>query len=120
SAWSGKRGGVAVASAASGNYIAGAVWPPIVELMIHEFGWRTAYASAAGLCVAVMVPLAFTLRRRAPDHAPGTAIAVTQRSLAAPALSPNGLQGLLMAAGLGSCIDMSLPPVYLSPHCSRR
>ena len=34
--WFEKRRGVAVAIAASGNYIAGAIWPPIVELMIQR------------------------------------------------------------------------------------
>jgi hypothetical protein len=38
--WFEKRRGVAVAIAASGNYIAGAIWPPIVELMIRDYGWR--------------------------------------------------------------------------------
>ena len=62
------RRGIAVGIAASGNYIAGAVWPPIVELMIHDHGWRITYWSAAALCLVTMIPLAVTLRRRAPDH----------------------------------------------------
>ena len=36
-----------VAIAASGNYIAGAIWPPIVGLIIRDHGWRFAYGSAA-------------------------------------------------------------------------
>src|SRR5215475_11143335 len=36
--WFERRRGVAVAIAASGNYIAGTIWPPIVELMIHDHG----------------------------------------------------------------------------------
>jgi MFS family permease len=66
--WFEKRRGLAVAIAASGNYIAGAIWPPVVGLMIREVGWRTTYASAAVLCVVAMIPLALTLKRRAPDH----------------------------------------------------
>jgi MFS family permease len=120
SLWFEKRRGVAVAVAASGNYIAGAVWPPIVELMIDRFGWRTTYGSAAILCVAVMVPLAFTLKRRAPDHAAGTAIPVARRSLAALGLSPNGLQGLLIVAGLACCIAMSMPQVHIVAFCADR
>ena len=49
--WFEKRRGVAVAIAASGNYIAGALWPPIVEPMIREFGWRTTYLTAAAFCL---------------------------------------------------------------------
>ena len=118
--WFEKRRGVAVAIAASGNYIAGALWPPIVEVMIHHFGWRATYASAAGLCVAVMIPLAFTLSRRAPDHAAGAAAPVAQRSLAALGLSPNGLQALLIVAGLSCCIAMSMPQVHIVAYCADR
>jgi MFS family permease len=118
--WFEKRRGVAVAIAASGNYIAGALWPPIVELMIHQYGWRTTYLSAGALCVAVMVPLAFTLRRRAPDHAAGGAVPVAQRSLSSLGLSPNGLQALLILAGLSCCIAMSMPQVHIVAYCADR
>jgi MFS family permease len=118
--WFEKRRGVAVAIAASGNYIAGALWPPIVELMIHGYGWRTTYASAAVLCVVAMIPLAFTLRRRPPDHAAGSAVPVAQRSLAALGLSPNGLQALLIVAGLSCCIAMSMPQVHIVAYCADR
>src|SRR4029078_243418 len=80
--WFEKRRRVAVALAASGNYIAGAIWPAVVQLMIDHFGWRTTYASAAALCVVAMIPLAQTLRRRAPDHEEGHAAADAHRSLA--------------------------------------
>jgi MFS family permease len=115
--WFEKRRGVAVAIAASGNYIAGAIWPPVVELMIRELGWRTTYSSAALLCVVGMIPLALTLRRRAPDHATA-AVPVAQRSLAALGLSPNGLQALLIVAGLSCCIAMSMPQVHIVAYCT--
>src|SRR5688572_556641 len=38
--WFAKRRGMAVAIAASGNYLAGTVWPPIVERLIRDHGWR--------------------------------------------------------------------------------
>jgi len=116
--WFEKRRGVAVAIAASGNYIAGAIWPPVVELMIRELGWRTTYSSAALLCVVGMIPLALTLRRRAPDHAASGAVPVAQRSLAALGLSPNGLQALLILAGLSCCIAMSMPQVHIVAYCT--
>jgi MFS family permease len=118
--WFEKRRGVAVAIAASGNYIAGALWPPIVERMIDHFGWRTTYASAGVLCVVVMIPLALTLSRRAPDHEASGAAPVAQRSLAALGLSPNGLQALLIVAGLSCCIAMSMPQVHIVAYCADR
>ena len=116
--WFEKRRGVAVAIAASGNYIAGAIWPPIVELMIRDHGWRTTYSSAGALCLVTMIPLALTLRRRAPDHAAGGAAAVAHRSLAALGLSPNGLQALLIVAGLSCCVAMSMPQVHIVAYCA--
>jgi MFS family permease len=118
--WFERRRGVAVAIAASGNYIAGAIWPPIVESMIHHFDWRTTYASAAALAVIGIIPLALTLRRRAPDHSTGGAVAVAQRSLATLGLSPNGLQALLIVAGLACCIAMSMPQVHIVAYCADR
>ncbi len=118
SLWFVKRRGVAVAAAASGNYIAGAVWPPIVELMIRSYGWRTTYVAAAVLCLVAMIPMTLALRRRAPDHdAPG-APAGAQRSLSALGLSPNALQALLVVAGLSCCIAMSMPQVHIVAYCA--
>jgi MFS family permease len=116
--WFEKRRGLAVAIAASGNYIAGAIWPPVVGLMIRDFGWRTTYVSAAVLCVVAMIPLALTLQRRAPDHEEGSAASVAQRSLVTLGLSPNGLQALLILAGVSCCIAMSMPQVHIVAYCA--
>src|SRR5437868_10424059 len=80
--WFEKRRGLAVGIAASGNYIAGAVWPPIVELMIRDHGWRVTYWSVAAICLVTMIPLALTLKRRAPDHDAAHAASVANQSLA--------------------------------------
>jgi MFS family permease len=118
SLWFVKRRGVAVAIAASGNYIAGAIWPPIVERMIRAYGWHTTYFAAALLCLVAMIPLTLALRRRAPDHDTAGAPAGAHRSLAALGLSPNGLQALLVVAGLSCCIAMSMPQVHIVAYCA--
>ena len=43
SLWFVRRRGIAVAICASGNYLAGAVWPPIVQHAVQTIGWRQAY-----------------------------------------------------------------------------
>src|SRR5690606_19473135 len=40
SLWFDRYRGVAIALCASGNYIAGTVWPPIIEHFIATVGWR--------------------------------------------------------------------------------
>ena len=116
--WFVKRRGVAVAIAASGNYIAGALWPPIVDPMIREFGWRTTYLTAAAFCLATMIPLALMLRRRPPDHAENQIATVARRSQAALGMSPNALQALLAVAGIACCVAMSMPQVHIVAYCA--
>jgi MFS family permease len=116
--WFEKRRGLAVAIAASGNYIAGAIWPPIVGVMIQHYGWRATYSSAAVLCLLTMIPLALTLKRRAPDHDAAHAASVANQSLATLGLSPNALQALLIVAGLSCCVAMSMPQVHIVAYCS--
>ena len=119
--WFEKRRGVAVAIAASGNYLAGAVWPPIIELLIRDHGWRATYWVAAALCLVTMVPLALTLRRKPPQHhtASGESTAgVAPYSPRSLGLSPNALQAVLIVAGIGCCVAMSMPQVHIVAYCA--
>ena len=116
--WFVKRRGVAVAIAASGNYIAGAIWPPIVGLIIRDHGWRFAYGAAAAFCLGTMIPLALALRRRPPDHLESQIANVARRSQAALGLSPNALQALLAVAGVACCVAMSMPQVHIVAYCA--
>jgi MFS family permease len=116
--WFDKRRGIAVAIAASGNYIAGTLWPPVIELMIHDHGWRTTYLAAGVLCLVAMIPLALTLKRRPPDHAETALASVARRSQAALGLSPNALQALLAVAGIACCVAMSMPQVHIVAYCA--
>ena len=43
SLWFVCRRGIAVAICASGNYVAGALWPPIVQHFVAQHGWRVTY-----------------------------------------------------------------------------
>ena len=45
SMWFERRRGIAVALVACGNYLAGAVWPPIVQHFIGTSGWRATLSS---------------------------------------------------------------------------
>ena len=116
--WFEKRRGVAVAIAASGNYFAGTIWPPIIERIIHDHGWRTMFWSAAAFCLATMIPLALTLRRRPPNHAETQIATVARRSQAALGMSPNALQALLAVAGIACCVAMSMPQVHIVAYCA--
>src|SRR2546423_14391640 len=61
--WWVKRRGIAVAICASGNYLGGAVWPPIVQRSVEAFGWRQTYVMMGVVCGVSVVLLALAMRR---------------------------------------------------------
>ena len=119
SLWFVRRRGIAVAIFASGNYLAGTVWPPIVEHFIRTDGWRHTHVGIAVFVAATMVPLALLLRKK-PPLGDGTGTTVTARTLSPEALglSSNALQALLVVAGLACCVAMAMPQVHLVAYCS--
>lgn len=116
SLWFERRRGIAVGVCASGNYLAGAVWPPIVQHLVETHGWRHAYGVLALVCFAVVATLSFAMRRRSPVlSAPSPA-----RSGARPApfgLHPAFAQTLLCVAGIACCVAMSMPQVHMVAYC---
>jgi MFS family permease len=115
--WFHRRRGIAVAIIASGNYFAGAIWPPLVQHFIELQGWRPTYLGVGIFCVAAMLPLALLLRRRSPvaaAPAQSSGGAVSFRSLG---VSARVLQGLLLLAPFACCVAMSMPQVHLVAYC---
>lgn len=114
--WFVRRRGVAVTAAASGNYIAGALWPAIMPWLLTPFGWRATYFGIGAVCLAGMIPLVLMLRRSADHEASAAAqtASVQRRQLT---LTPRQLQGLLILAGFGCCMAMSMPQVHIVAYC---
>jgi MFS family permease len=113
--WFEKRRGIAIALAASGNYVSGAVWPPLIEAVIRTHGWRTAHVAVGIFCLVVMPPLALLLRSRPPVRAAGAPEPAASRHRIA--LPPPVLQSLLAVAGLACCVAMSMPQVHIVAYC---
>jgi MFS family permease len=113
--WFERRRGIAVAIASCGNYLAGTLWPPIVQYFIAGEGWRATHIGIGVLCLAAMLPLILVLRRPTPRHAsaPG-ATAGTPGSLG---LSPNTLMVLLCVAAVCCCVAMAMPQVHIVAYC---
>ncbi|MEP7060755.1 MAG: MFS transporter [Betaproteobacteria bacterium] len=120
SMWFDRRRGIAVAIFASGNYLAGTVWPPIVQHFIASDGWRHTYFGIGVFCIATMLPLALLLRTPAPPaSAQGpAATGFTPRHAPPLDISSNALQVLLVIAGICCCVAMSMPQVHLVAYCS--
>ena len=118
--WWNRRRGIAVAICASGNYIAGAFWPPLVQRGIETLGWRQTYIMLGIFCGVGMFLLALLMRQRPP------LVTLTPANAAAPVLDhnrpfglkPSHAQGLLCAAAVACCVAMSMPQVHIVAYCT--
>jgi MFS family permease len=115
--WFERRRGLAVSIVACGNYLAGTVWPPIVQHLIETIGWRQTHITIGLVCLVTMLPLTLALRRRSPaGHATATA-RVVQDTHVSLGVSPRALQTLLVIAGLACCVAMAMPQVHIVAYC---
>ncbi len=123
SLWFDRRRGIALAICMSGNYLAGALWPPVIQHFTQTGGWRPAYVGIGVFCLLTMLPLALVYRRPAP-LLPATP--VPRAGAAAPAaaharplgMSPGRLQLLLSVAGVACCVAMAMPQVHIVAYCT--
>ena len=114
SLWFTRHRGMAVAIIASGSYLAGTVWPPVVQHFIESEGWRRTYLGIGVFCVATMLPLALFLRRRSPlSEATAATSHAASRALQPLGMSRGALQTVLIIAGLSCCVAMSMPQVHI-------
>jgi MFS family permease len=115
--WFLRRRGIAVAIAASGNYLAGTVWPILTQKVMLAYGWRPTHIVIGILCLCIIAPLALTLRRRLPAH---EAAAATTR--AADARADSGIPLPLLHVSLSvaaflCCVTMAIPQVHIVAYC---
>ncbi len=115
--WFLKRRGIAVAIVASGNYLSGALWPPVLQEAIETVGWRQAHIGVGLFCLVTMVPLALLLRRK-PDLDTMENAAKGATSEVPMPLSPGKMQAILVLAGVACCVAMSMPQVHMVAYCA--
>ncbi|MSQ19234.1 MAG: MFS transporter [Betaproteobacteria bacterium] len=118
SQWFTKRRGIAVAIVISGNYVAGAIWPLVLENTFSSVGWRATYIGVGIFSLATMIPLALLLGRPPPSHENGDSAPhvrfVADRPLG---FSPAVLQAILVLASIACCVAMSMPIVHIVAYC---
>jgi len=115
--WFRKRRALAVSFAASGSYLAGAVWPLIVEHFQSVYGWRATYEGIGLFALVSMVPLGLALRRRIAHTAMAEAEVATTAARNDLGISAGALQTILVIAGFSCCMAMSMPQVHLVAYC---
>jgi len=115
--WFLKQRGIAVALIASGNYLAGGIWPLFLSDILTEDGWRTAYLTLAIITLCIILPLALLLQRRLPEAGHEIAARQVTQNIQKTRISPLRLQILLSIAGVACCVAMSMPQVHIVSYC---
>ena len=114
--WFERYRGLAVTIVASGNYIAGTIWPPLVNWGEQAAGWRTTHVIIGVFCAAAMTLLLLVLRAqiggakvRDHENAPPPRVDLN--------LSTNTLTALLCVASISCCVAMAMPQVHIVAYC---
>ena len=115
--WFTKRRGIAVAIAASGNYVAGAIWPPIVQYSTATYGWRPTQIWIGVFVVFAILPLTVVFRRRIALSEVVSANAAAAGARNALGLSSTALMVILSVAAIGCCVAMAMPQVHIVAYC---
>ena len=116
SQWFERRRGLAVSVVASGNYLAGTIWPPLLQAAVAAVGWREAYLWSGLIAIVLMLPITLALRRPPPPPS-GTATRDAAAAAQGIGVPPGVLQALLVLAGLSCCVAMSMPQVHIVAYC---
>src|ERR1700724_3605315 len=114
--WFERFRGLAVTIVASGNYVAGTIWPPIVNWGTQAYGWRATHIAIGLFCGVSMMILLLVLRAimggsGARDHANAPPPRVDLN------LSTNTLTVLLCIASISCCVAMAMPQVHIVAYC---
>ena len=114
--WFSRYRGLAVAIAASGNYIGGTIWPSILSWGMQTYDWRITHIAVGIFTVVAMTLALIGLRmlmgagtRR--DHVNAPPPRVNLR------LSTNALTAILALASIACCVAMSMPQVHIVAYC---
>jgi len=119
SLWWQKYRGRAVAVCASGNYVAGTIWPAAAQYGVEHIGWRQTYIALGLFCGIGMVLLSLGMRRPAPVAAAPVAGSAQARHGDRPFGLPAGQATLLLCvAGLACCVAMAMPQVHIVAYCT--
>jgi MFS family permease len=117
SQWFVRRRGLAVAIVASGSYLAGTIWPPLLQYCIGAWGWRATHMGIGVFCAVTILPLSLLFRRQALAMSVSGGVRADIAPARFAGLSPSVVQVLLSIAGVCCCVAMAMPQVHLVAYC---
>ncbi len=114
--WFERYRGLAVTIVASGNYVGGTIWPPLVNWGMQSAGWRATHIAIGIFCAVMMTIVLLVLRAqigraamRSHDNAPPPRVDLR--------LSTNTLTVMLCIASIACCVAMAMPQVHIVAYC---
>ncbi len=113
--WFEKNRALAVTIVATGNYLAGALWSPVFQMLMAGYGWRATHVGVGLFVLGCMSAMAPFFRSR-PAVSGQTAMASARRAVLG--LTTNTLLLLLAVAGFACCMAMSMPQVHIVAYCA--
>ena len=122
--WFERGRGRAIGIAASGQSLAGILWPPVFRYVMDDVGWRDAFYWYGVFALVTMVMLSLVLVRPPPGHAEAAARKgrrVPTRPVSDPlaaVISPGQLQLFLSSASVGCCVAMAIPLAHIVSHAT--
>jgi MFS family permease len=118
SLWFTRRRGIAVALVVTGGYLAGVIWPPVVQSLLDARGWRETFFIIGIFMVCAMLPLSALVYRK-----PAVLSAAARARARAANPRPLGmrrstLQCYICVAGIGCCVAMAMPQVHIVAYAT--
>jgi MFS family permease len=116
SRWFDRRRGTAIALISSGQYIAGMVWPSVMEVGMTHFGWQ-AVMLAYGAVVLAILPLLLLLRPAPEPLVLASGHVGAGSSQLVLGFRPNVAMVLICIASFCCCVPMAIPSSHLVAFC---
>jgi MFS family permease len=114
--WFDRYRGLAVTIAASGNYVGGTIWPPVVNWGVQTIGWRHTHI-AIGIFTAIAMTVALVLLRRLMGPAERRSHVNAPPPRIDLKLNINVLTAILSLASIACCVAMAMPQVHIVAYC---
>jgi MFS family permease len=117
SRWFDRRRGTAIALIASGQYIAGMIWPSLIGIGIARYGWQATMLAFGVVVLAAILPMLASLRPAPEPVISAAGQAGSRQNARVLGLHPNAAMTLICLASFLCCIPMALPASHLVAFC---
>ncbi|MDP6806014.1 MAG: MFS transporter [Rhodospirillales bacterium] len=123
--WFDARRGTAVGIVASGQSLAGVLWPPIFRHFNETVGWRETFLGYGIVALCIMLPLSAIMQKLPPGHrkradqpASGATAVPRHARPGRGRSSPVMIQATISVAIMCCCIAMAVPVAHIVSHAS--